>query len=82
MKELAGAREGETQRASPTARAVPARPAISATELLQLATGMKMLHIPYKGTGPGMTALLGGEIQVLVVGLATVLPYVKAGATS
>ena len=48
------------------------------TELLQIATGMKMLHIPYKGTGPGMTALLGGEIQVLVVGLATVLPYVKA----
>ena len=48
------------------------------TELLQLTTGMKMLHIPYKGTGPGMTALLGGEIQVLVVGLATVLPYVKS----
>jgi tripartite-type tricarboxylate transporter receptor subunit TctC len=48
------------------------------TELLQLTTGMKMLHVPYKGTGPGMTALLGGEIQVLVVGLATVLPYVKA----
>ena len=48
------------------------------TELLQLATGMKMLHIPYKGTGPGMTALLGGEIQVLIVGLATVLPYVKS----
>jgi tripartite-type tricarboxylate transporter receptor subunit TctC len=37
-----------------------------------------MLHIPYKGTGPGMTALLSGEIQVLVVGLATVLPYVKS----
>src|SRR5688572_1811767 len=48
------------------------------TELLQLTTGMKMLHVPYKGTGPGMTALLGGEIQVLVVGLATVLPYVKS----
>ena len=48
------------------------------TELLQLATGMKMLHVPYKGTGPGMTALLGGEIQVLVVGLATVLPYIKS----
>jgi tripartite-type tricarboxylate transporter receptor subunit TctC len=48
------------------------------TELLQLTTGMKLLHVPYKGTGPGMTALLGGEIQVLVVGLATVLPYVKS----
>ena len=48
------------------------------TELLQLTTGIKMLHIPYKGTGPGMTALLAGDIQVLVVGLATVLPYVKS----
>jgi tripartite-type tricarboxylate transporter receptor subunit TctC len=48
------------------------------TELLELTSGMKLLHVPYKGTGPGMTALLSGEIQVLVVGLATVLPYVKA----
>ena len=48
------------------------------TELLQLTGGIKLDHVPYKGTGPGMTALLGGEIQVLLVGLATVLPYVKA----
>ena len=48
------------------------------TELLQLQAGISLLHVPYKGTGPGMTALLGGEIQVLLVGLATVLPYVKA----
>ena len=47
------------------------------TELLQLRSGMPLLHVPYKGTGPGMTALLGGEIQVLLVGLATVLPYVR-----
>ena len=48
------------------------------TELLQFTAGMSMLHVPYKGTGPGMTALLSGEIQVLVVGVATVLPYVRA----
>ena len=48
------------------------------TELLQLNAGMTLQHIPYKGTGPGMTALLGGEIQVVLVGLAVVLPYVKA----
>jgi tripartite-type tricarboxylate transporter receptor subunit TctC len=47
------------------------------TELLQLKSGISLLHVPYKGTGPGMTALLGGEIQVLLVGLATVLPYVR-----
>lgn len=48
------------------------------TEMLQLMGGISLLHVPYKGTGPGMTALLSGEIQVLVVGLATVLPYVKS----
>ena len=48
------------------------------TELLQLRSGMSLLHVPYKGTGPGLTALLGGEIQVLLVGLATVLPYVRS----
>ena len=48
------------------------------TELLMLTGGIKLDHVPYKGTGPGMTAILGGEIQVLLVGLATVLPYVKA----
>ncbi|MES2565110.1 MAG: tripartite tricarboxylate transporter substrate binding protein [Pseudomonadota bacterium] len=48
------------------------------TEMLQLMAGISLLHVPYKGTGPGMTALLSGEIQVLVVGLATVLPYVRS----
>ena len=47
------------------------------TELLQLNAGISMLHVPYKGTGPGMTAILSGELQVLLVGLAVVLPYVK-----
>jgi tripartite-type tricarboxylate transporter receptor subunit TctC len=48
------------------------------TELLQIHGGIKLDHVPYKGTGPGMTAILSGEIQTLLVGLATVLPYVKA----
>ena len=48
------------------------------TELLQLNAGISLLHVPYKGTGPGMIAILSGELQVLVVGLAVVLPYVKS----
>jgi len=48
------------------------------TELLQITGGIKLDHVPYKGTGPGMTAILSGEIQGLLVGLATVLPYVRA----
>lgn len=48
------------------------------TELLRMTGGFTLLHVPYKGTGPGMTALMGGEIQILLVGLATVLPHLKA----
>jgi tripartite-type tricarboxylate transporter receptor subunit TctC len=49
------------------------------TELLQLTAGFSMLHVPYKGTGPGMAALLSGEIQFLLAGLATVMPHAKSG---
>ena len=48
------------------------------TEMLRLSGGFSLLHVPYKGTGPGMVALMGGEIQILLVGLATVLPFVKS----
>ncbi len=48
------------------------------TEMLRIAGGFNLLHVPYKGTGPGMAAIMGGEIQILLVGLATVLPHVKA----
>ncbi|HET7596591.1 MAG TPA: tripartite tricarboxylate transporter substrate binding protein [Burkholderiales bacterium] len=48
-------------------------------ELLQLTAGMKLLHVPYKGSNPAITALMGGEIQIALAGLATVLPHAKAG---
>ena len=48
-------------------------------ELFQLKAGVTLMHIPYKGTGPGMTALMSGELQVLMAGLATVLPQAKSG---
>jgi tripartite-type tricarboxylate transporter receptor subunit TctC len=38
-----------------------------------------MLHIPYKGTGPGMAALMSGELQCMLAGLATVMPQTKSG---
>jgi tripartite-type tricarboxylate transporter receptor subunit TctC len=49
------------------------------TELLQLTTGISMVHVPYKGTGPGTTALLSGEVQVAIVGVATILPHIPTG---
>ena len=49
------------------------------TVLLEVTGGFSMLHIAYKGTGPGMTALLSGELQFLMAGLATVLPHGRSG---
>ena len=49
------------------------------TELLQITTGISMVHVPYKGTGPGMTALLAGEVQVAIIGVATILPHMTSG---
>ena len=49
------------------------------TVLLELTGGFSMLHIAYKGTGPGLTALMSGELQFLMAGLSTVLPQSKSG---
>jgi len=48
-----------------------------AGEMFKNATGVKMTHVPYKGTGPAMTDLLGGQIQVMFNDQAT--PHVNSG---
>lgn len=50
-----------------------------AGELFNLAAGVKITHVPYKGAGPGMTALLAGEVHMMFNGLSAALPQVKAG---
>jgi tripartite-type tricarboxylate transporter receptor subunit TctC len=49
------------------------------TELFCVAAGIKLTPVAYKGTGPAFTALLGGEIQLAMVGVSTALPHVHAG---
>lgn len=49
-----------------------------AGELLKSLTGVQMSHVPYKGTGPAMTDLIGGQIQMLIEPLASALPQIKA----
>ena len=49
------------------------------TELLRMMTGVDMVHVPYKGTGPALTAMLGGEIQMQLIGISSVVPHMKSG---
>jgi tripartite-type tricarboxylate transporter receptor subunit TctC len=48
------------------------------TELFKNATGVDIVHVPYKGTGPAATAVLAGEAQILFSSITSSLPYVRA----
>jgi tripartite-type tricarboxylate transporter receptor subunit TctC len=49
------------------------------TELFASVAKIEMVHIPYKGIGPAFTDLLGGNLQMALPTLASVVPHVKAG---
>lgn len=48
-------------------------------ELFKTMTGTRIAHIPYKGSGPAVTALMGGEIDMLFSPMPPTVPLVKAG---
>ncbi|KQT10333.1 Bug family tripartite tricarboxylate transporter substrate binding protein [Ramlibacter sp. Leaf400] len=48
-------------------------------ELFKSMAGVKMQHVPYKGSGPMMTDLLGGNLLAAVDNIATAIPHMKAG---
>jgi len=50
-----------------------------ATELFQSMAGVKMNHIPYKGTGPALTDTIGGQTDVFFSSTATAVPHVQSG---
>ncbi len=50
-----------------------------AMEYLKLETGMFIVHIPYRGTGPQLTDLLAGRTQASSAGLPALLPHIKSG---
>lgn len=50
-----------------------------AGEIFKTTVGVDMLHVPYKGSGPAVAALLGGEVSLMFDSISTSLPQVKAG---
>jgi len=50
-----------------------------ATEVLNRMANMKTVHVPYKGIGPAVVDLMGGQIQFLLSGVFNVVPQLKSG---
>jgi tripartite-type tricarboxylate transporter receptor subunit TctC len=50
-----------------------------AAELFKNLSGTNIVHVPYKGGGPALSALLGGEAQLSFLGVVAVVPHVKSG---
>src|SRR5262245_42395832 len=50
-----------------------------AGELFNYMAGVNILHVPYKGTGPAITDVIGGRVEILYAGVATLRPFVGSG---
>ena len=50
-----------------------------AGEMFNSMTGTKLVHVPYKGTGPAVTDILGGQIQLGFIDFPPVMPHLKGG---
>lgn len=50
-----------------------------AAELLKTNLGIDMTHVPYKGGGPAMTATIGGETDITILGAVITVPQIKGG---
>lgn len=49
-----------------------------AGELFDLKAGVSMVHVPYKGAGPAIVDLIGGQVSLMFGNMGSVLPYVKS----
>jgi tripartite-type tricarboxylate transporter receptor subunit TctC len=54
-------------------------PSHIAGELLNLRAGIQLLHIPYKGGGPAVTDVMGGQVPLLFVSIPAAMGFVKSG---
>jgi tripartite-type tricarboxylate transporter receptor subunit TctC len=53
-------------------------PAHVAGELFKMMAGVNLVHVPYRGIGPALTDLLGGQVQVLFDSMPTAIEYIRA----
>ncbi len=49
-------------------------------EMFKLATGIDMVHVPYRGGGPAIADLMGGQIQCMFGNASSTLPHVRSGS--
>jgi tripartite-type tricarboxylate transporter receptor subunit TctC len=49
------------------------------TVLFEREAGIRLTHVPYKGSGPGIVDLLGGQVQMTLTSMPPIVPHVKAG---
>ena len=47
-------------------------------ELFRSMAGIDVVHVPYKGTGPAITDLVGGQVQMMITGVVALMPHVKS----
>jgi len=49
-------------------------------ELFKLETGVKIVHVPYRGTAPMLAAAVAAEVQVVIDPMTSILPHIQSGA--
>lgn len=57
----------------------PGAPQRMAAEIFRKETGIDMVHVPYKGSGPAMTDLVGGQVNMMMETVPAAQPFIKAG---
>jgi tripartite-type tricarboxylate transporter receptor subunit TctC len=50
-----------------------------AGELFKSAAGVDLVHVPYKGSGPALTELMGGQVQCMFANIAAAMPAIRSG---
>ncbi len=78
VKELIAYSKANPKRLTFASTGIGSPPHLSG-ELLKSMTGADMTHVPYKGTGPALTDLMGGQVSLMFSDVIAAYPHIKAG---